>query len=714
MERQSITIYNLNFEIVAIIDEYISLIWKQVFNGDVGGFDLEVPATQENIKAFKKNYYITRNDKNGWQPVSKQQGGKSILQCQDVMIVEAIELSYDNNGNRSLIIGGSDVTCILKRRIFTESFYVSDQEYFGFFGKLGEKLALRGLPIHPFFNWRKIQGNADLETYGSFIDCQEMGYLDTYSDLAEPTTETIVRPDYALDYPYTHVDNTNQTSSSPDTIYTESIIARIIGVYYWLNDQYYGFHPEQGQVVHYQNGYYILLQKVPNTPEITRQVLFFTESIAYWYLLPVPTPTTQKTVYEFESGNPAIYSGIAISGSGEAVYPQSGISNAQWGDIYLHIPSFTDPRRSIYICSLGGDPNTAKWTYFLTQKYYIDPSSQGIFPSLILVPSDAVWGSGGLDIDNSNHNLKLLNNIIFPDGWDTALTPFYVLPDTDQVSLLVASINGSFLTFSNPLPVVSGIVTEFQLTKTVKHESYFDVLSEVMKEYQTGLKLYPDSDLSRQTKYRYAIYDGEDRSGSNGDDLVVFSIDFENLIKTTSTTDNSDSANVAYISSDYPRNPADKNITEIELTTYTPQIAPETIQRREVFVDRNISYRDGAGGPILQIQEFKKLLIAAANQALVSDYQDKEKFDCEIRTNGSLYQLNRDFFLGDKVLVRDIFGNEKTMRITETTETWDNNGYSTDIKLEYIPTEDAFIPEGVLLTEDDDYITTEDDDYIEY
>ena len=94
MERQAITIYNTDFEVVAVYDEYISLIWKEIFNGEIGGFDLEVPATKENLDIFQKDYYITRNDKAGWQPIPKGQGGKSINQCQDVMIIEAVELQY--------------------------------------------------------------------------------------------------------------------------------------------------------------------------------------------------------------------------------------------------------------------------------------------------------------------------------------------------------------------------------------------------------------------------------------------------------------------------------------------------------------------------------------------------------------------------------------------------------------------------------------------
>ena len=76
-------------------------------------------------------------------------------------------------------------------------------------------------------------------------------------------------------------------------------------------------------------------------------------------------------------------------------------------------------------------------------------------------------------------------------------------------------------------------MTAFQLEKSVKHESYYDILNDVCKKYNVGLRLYPDSELSPQTRFHYAMYDGEDHAFI--DNPVIFSLDFENLKKSKDT-----------------------------------------------------------------------------------------------------------------------------------------------------------------------------------
>ena len=656
-ERQAITVYDTDFHIVAIIDEYISLIWKLVYNSGVGGFDLEVPATKENLDIFKKDYYITRNDKNGWQPVFPKTDESSINHCQDVMIIEAIELDFQEDGKTSLIIGGSDITSILKRRIFIDSFYISAQEYNGFFGKLSDKMRYRGLPIYTLYE-------------ADFTRLQDNGYLSTFNDLATLSQYPVIEPGIELQFPNVFVDVTNKTSSLPDVIVTSCNIARIRGYYYWLADRYHGFYPEQGSVIHYQNGYYILLCKIPNTAEI-RQSAVYTESYSYWYVLSIPKPDNDNYIYEYESGNPTIYTGYVINGSGEAVYPNSGIDNAKFGDIYIYLDSIStmNPTNRIYFCSSGGGADVAKWRYIMEQK-------RGVLSSN-LVPDNVLFGSNGNIIDNSYHDLAVVNGISYPAGFDPTQTPYYITYQDSEFGdgfseLVLEATSDGYLVISQELITPCDYVTAFQEERNIKHESYFDILSDITKKYDVGLRLYPDSDLSATTQYHYALYNGNDLTGGNNGRFVEFSVNFENLITSNFSTDNSESANVAYISSKYPRNPSDKNIIETELTTYTPQAFPESMQRREVYIDKDISYRDGDSGVILQINTFRDLLTTAANEALENEYKDKEEFNCQIRANNSIYQLYQDYYLGDIVLIRDIFGNQRHARITETAESWGN------------------------------------------
>ncbi len=145
----SLYIYDKNFNLVTVIDEWISLIWTAKYNDGYGGFDLEIPATKDNLEIFKLDYYISRSDKLDWLPYNKSNGCRSMNYCNDIMVIEAVELSTDSDGVSHLCIGGSDITCILERRININPTVITDKNILGFWGAVSVILnnGRRGLPI---------------------------------------------------------------------------------------------------------------------------------------------------------------------------------------------------------------------------------------------------------------------------------------------------------------------------------------------------------------------------------------------------------------------------------------------------------------------------------------------------------------------------------------------------------------------------------------
>lgn len=91
-------ILNKNFERIAIVDEWKSLIWCERYF-ESGAVDLQVDATPRNIEILDYGNYIMRND--------------------DVSIyrIEAKEINTDTNQDNSLLIGGVDCKSILNQRI---------------------------------------------------------------------------------------------------------------------------------------------------------------------------------------------------------------------------------------------------------------------------------------------------------------------------------------------------------------------------------------------------------------------------------------------------------------------------------------------------------------------------------------------------------------------------------------------------------------------
>lgn len=96
-----INVLNKNFEKIAVVDSFTSLIWcKRYF--DIGALDLEIEATTETLSIFKRGYYITRDDDD------------------TIFRIEALELDTTNDEGNSLIIGAFDCKKILNQRIIWE------------------------------------------------------------------------------------------------------------------------------------------------------------------------------------------------------------------------------------------------------------------------------------------------------------------------------------------------------------------------------------------------------------------------------------------------------------------------------------------------------------------------------------------------------------------------------------------------------------------
>lgn len=99
-----VNVLNESFEKIAEVNEYKSLIFCKRYN-EIGAIDLQIEATVENLRLFKKNYYLILNNR------------KSIFK------IDAIEINTRENQDNSLIIGAVDGLAILNKRINTHYSY---------------------------------------------------------------------------------------------------------------------------------------------------------------------------------------------------------------------------------------------------------------------------------------------------------------------------------------------------------------------------------------------------------------------------------------------------------------------------------------------------------------------------------------------------------------------------------------------------------------
>ena len=81
------------------------------------------------------------------------------------------------------------------------------------------------------------------------------------------------------------------------------------------------------------------------------------------YFIGYEMETESETEPETE---PVVYMGTAITGTSETetIFSSSGIESATLGDMYFNNSTF-----EAYVCTLGGDPSTAKWLYRTTFDY---------------------------------------------------------------------------------------------------------------------------------------------------------------------------------------------------------------------------------------------------------------------------------------------------------------------------------------------------------
>ena len=95
-------ILNKDFEVIAIVDSYQSIMWCKRYN-EIGAIDLQVLASPENIKIFQEGNFIVRDDDDS------------------VFRIEAIEIDTSSEESNYMIIGGVEIKKILHQRIVYET-----------------------------------------------------------------------------------------------------------------------------------------------------------------------------------------------------------------------------------------------------------------------------------------------------------------------------------------------------------------------------------------------------------------------------------------------------------------------------------------------------------------------------------------------------------------------------------------------------------------
>ena len=213
-------------------------------------------------------------------------------------------------------------------------------------------------------------------------------------------------------------------------------------------------------------------------------------------------------------------------------------------------------------------------------------------------------------------------------------------------------------------------------TLQVVNDNLLEYTDALLQEYKMSAKvIFSDA----ETKLQYVCFRGIDRSTDNasGIDSVIFSSDFDNLTNSDYSLNETNIKNMALIGGEGEG--LDKFYSSIESDA-------EGIERREIFVNGSQIQRKYTDDEDVEQeytdQEYKAFLDSLGKSELAQHIQI-EAFSGTINTASEIFVFGIDYSLGDIVTVQDNeIGVYANVRIVETTEVQDENGYSVSLNYE--------------------------------
>lgn len=201
--------------------------------------------------------------------------------------------------------------------------------------------------------------------------------------------------------------------------------------------------------------------------------------------------------------------------------------------------------------------------------------------------------------------------------------------------------------------------------KQVSCDNLMTYTDDLLQEYELSARVLLDDNTKM---LKYSVYKGTDRSA-----YIVFSQEFDNLVESEYEFNRADEKNMALIGGE------GEGIDRF----YSALVGSKTgFQRREIFIDAssmNKKYKDDKDVEHTYTDtEYKSLLDLQGQQELALRTV-LEQFNGKIDITNGIWQINRDFYIGDVVTIQDNnIGKYSKVRIVEVLEAQDENGYTVE------------------------------------
>lgn len=215
-------------------------------------------------------------------------------------------------------------------------------------------------------------------------------------------------------------------------------------------------------------------------------------------------------------------------------------------------------------------------------------------------------------------------------------------------------------------PAVTSIrINEMQFTG----DELYEVIEALCKQHKIGWDI-----TLKNNQLVFKLYSGKNRGTSQVTlPQITFSVQNDNLIKSNHKVDIRPYKNVTLIA-------GEGEGLDRKTATYGTSSG---LDRRELYTDaRDISSNEGTEEQISDA-DYINLLIERGKTKL-SECKVDEEVEATVDTSEmSMYQFNKDYFMGDVVNVIDIYGYESLSRITEMTTAITKTGIDSHPIFEY-------------------------------
>ena len=205
--------------------------------------------------------------------------------------------------------------------------------------------------------------------------------------------------------------------------------------------------------------------------------------------------------------------------------------------------------------------------------------------------------------------------------------------------------------------------------KQVSFENLLTYTEEVLKEYSIASRV-----VLNGKKLSYSIYEGANRSTDNtdGNQPIVFSKEYDNLLSSEYMLDTTQEKNAALIGGEGEG-----------IDRFCVLIGSQSgLARKEVFVDASSlgkKYKDENDVEKTYNNAEYTAMLKAHGQQVTSAMKVTEDFNGTIDITNGNWKFGVDVFLGDIVTIQDSeLGIYKNVRIAEVTEYQEQDGYSVE------------------------------------